>query len=160
MEREWDRSHQLAREDFAAHGRGFQRNNLQQNYQFQQVPDNIEFKAPPVPDGRQQARRTPANGTPQRVARQPIPRQSVPFRLNSQPPSDLVEIRSGQNKIQLKTNEYVRHRTKSGDTLQKLSKQYYGKPDYYLDIYLANQHLLENPGTVPIGLTLRIPLYE
>jgi nucleoid-associated protein YgaU len=60
----------------------------------------------------------------------------------------------------LETNRFVRHRSKPGETLQQVSRQYYGKPDFYLDIYLANQDVLRNPGRIPDGTSLRIPVYD
>ena len=37
--------------------------------------------------------------------------------------------------------------------------KYYGKADYYLDIYLANQDQLESPIQLPVGKPLKIPDY-
>ncbi len=85
----------------------------------------------------------------------------VPAGLTPQAKSGMVSLKSKRvNRITLETNQFVRHVTESGETLQRLSEKYYGKPDYYLDIYLANQDVLPNPATVPVGKTLRIPLYE
>ena len=73
----------------------------------------------------------------------------------------MIEIRSRQtNGLRLETNRFVRHRSKPGETLQRVSRQYYGKPDFYLDIYLANQDVLRNPGRIPTGTSLRIPVYD
>lgn len=49
------------------------------------------------------------------------------------------------------------HVVRKGDTLQSIAGEYYGSAGRYLDIYLANQHLLSNPGQLPEGLELRIP---
>lgn len=75
--------------------------------------------------------------------------------------TEMIEVRSRQtNGLRLETNRFIRHRSKEGETLQKVSRQYYGKPDFYLDIYLANQDVLRNPGRIPKGTSLRIPVYD
>ncbi|MEM7455503.1 MAG: hypothetical protein AAF456_14215, partial [Planctomycetota bacterium] len=84
----------------------------------------------------------------------------IPFGLNDQARSRLVEVRAQQTELQLSTSEFVSRTTQRGDTLQKLASEYYGSPGYYLDIYLANQDQLRNPAEVPIGITLRIPVYK
>ena len=52
------------------------------------------------------------------------------------------------------------YETRSGDTLQTISKEFYGSADYYYDLYLANRTLLSNPATVPPGMTLKIPRFD
>ena len=85
----------------------------------------------------------------------------IPFGLNEQGQRELTKIRSRQQtNIDLQTNQFSAHTTQVGDTLQSLSTEYYGKPDFYLDIYLANQQLLRNPTAIPPGIQLRIPKYE
>lgn len=49
------------------------------------------------------------------------------------------------------------HLVRPGETLQSLSRHYFGEPDYYLDIYALNQDVLTSPAAVRAGLTLRIP---
>lgn len=51
----------------------------------------------------------------------------------------------------------VLHRVIPGDTLQSIAVEYYGDPRRYLDIYLANKHLLSNPARLPENIELRIP---
>ena len=53
--------------------------------------------------------------------------------------------------------EYV---TRANDTLQLISQDFYGTPDYYFDLYLANRPMLTNPATVPVGVTLKIPKFD
>lgn len=85
----------------------------------------------------------------------------IPFGLNDQGRQELTRIRNRQqSNIDLQTNRFSQHTTQTGDTLQSLSTEYYGKPDFYLDIYLANQQILRNPAFIPAGIQLRIPKYE
>lgn len=84
----------------------------------------------------------------------------IPFGLNAEARSDLARIRDRRDtQIDLHTDSFDWHTTQPGDTLQSISTQYYGKPDFYLDIYLANQKLLRNPADLPAGTQLRIPKY-
>ena len=45
----------------------------------------------------------------------------------------------------------------SGDTLSKISKQYYGDPNQYMKIVEANQPMIKDPDEIYPGQTLRIP---
>ena len=96
---------------------------------------------------------------PNMVTRKVRPR--VPLGLTPQAKSRLVRLSSARsNRIQLETKEFVNHLAEAGESLHLLSEKYYGTPDYYLDIYLANQDVLDNPARVPAGTPLRIPLYK
>ena len=44
-----------------------------------------------------------------------------------------------------------------GDTLSKISKQYYGNPNQYNTIFEANKPMLKTPDLIYPGLMLRIP---
>ena len=44
-----------------------------------------------------------------------------------------------------------------GDTLSKISKQYYGDPNKYNAIFEANKPMLKSPDLIYPGQTLRIP---
>jgi len=46
---------------------------------------------------------------------------------------------------------------KSGDTLSKVSKEFYGDPNRYNAIFEANKPMLENPDKIYPGQVLRIP---
>jgi nucleoid-associated protein YgaU len=46
---------------------------------------------------------------------------------------------------------------KSGDTLSKLSKQFYGSTDDYLRIFYANRESLTDPFSLDVGQQLKIP---
>lgn len=51
----------------------------------------------------------------------------------------------------------VTHVVRDGDTLQAIAVEYYGTASRYLDIYLANKHVLSNPARLPPGVKLNIP---
>jgi hypothetical protein len=70
----------------------------------------------------------------------------------------LVPVRHRESRITTDTQKFISYTTVFGDTLHGLSSRFFGKPDYYLDIYLANKELLENPSTVPVNKNLRIPV--
>ncbi len=46
---------------------------------------------------------------------------------------------------------------KSGDTLSKISKQFYGDTDEYMRIFYANRDQLNDPDMIKVGQQLRIP---
>ncbi len=52
------------------------------------------------------------------------------------------------------------HRVVNGDTLEKLSQQYFGSPEQALMIFEANRQALFNPAILPIGLDLKIPVLD
>lgn len=52
---------------------------------------------------------------------------------------------------------YARHTVKSGETLGKIAKQYYGEPAKYQNIFKANSDILKNPDLIHPGQELIIP---
>ena len=85
----------------------------------------------------------------------------IPFGLTPEAKSKLVRLRRPtQQQVDVGASRYEEHMTQPGDSLQNLSTKFYGRPDFYLDIYLANQHRLRNPASVPAGVMLRIPIFE
>jgi len=46
---------------------------------------------------------------------------------------------------------------KAGDTLSKISKQFYGDPNEYMRIFYANRPMLKDPDKIQVGQTLTIP---
>jgi LysM repeat protein len=46
---------------------------------------------------------------------------------------------------------------KSGDTLSKISKQFYGDAHEYMKIFYANQGTLNDPNSIDVGQELHIP---
>lgn len=49
------------------------------------------------------------------------------------------------------------HKVAPGDTLGKISRQYYGTPNRWQEILEANRDVIKNENAVPLGATLRIP---
>jgi len=75
--------------------------------------------------------------------------------------SDTVSIRPrDRSPIMSESGRYETHRTSNGETLHDLAIKYYGDSAFYLDIYVANQSVLSNPGRVPAGIALKIPIYD
>ena len=52
---------------------------------------------------------------------------------------------------------YARHTVKSGETLGKIAKHYYGKASKYQDIFKANSDILKNPDIIYPDQELIIP---
>jgi LysM repeat protein len=46
---------------------------------------------------------------------------------------------------------------KPGDTLSKISKQFYGNPNEYMHIFYANREKLKDPDQIQVGQQLTIP---
>ena len=51
----------------------------------------------------------------------------------------------------------VTYTVKSGDTLSKISKEYYGTPDEHMRIFYANRDKLRDPDRIQVGQELVIP---
>ena len=49
------------------------------------------------------------------------------------------------------------YEVKGGDTLSKISKQFYGDADEYMRIFYANQDKLRDPDKIQVGQQLTIP---
>jgi len=46
---------------------------------------------------------------------------------------------------------------KAGDTLSKISKQFYGSPNQFMKIYEANKDQVSDPDKIQVGQELKIP---
>ncbi len=57
----------------------------------------------------------------------------------------------------IRYGDFKTYVTEGGDTLQTISQSFFGTPEYYFDLYLANRSVLANPATVPVGVELKIP---
>jgi nucleoid-associated protein YgaU len=55
------------------------------------------------------------------------------------------------------TSVYARHTVKSGESLSKIAKHYYGNPMKYNAIFEANRDILKNPDLIHPGQELVIP---
>jgi nucleoid-associated protein YgaU len=49
------------------------------------------------------------------------------------------------------------YKVKPGDTLSKISKEFYGSPNQYMKIFEANQDKLTDPDKIQVGQELKIP---
>ena len=65
---------------------------------------------------------------------------------------DFSDVQSGTES----TAEIV-YEVKSGDSLSKIAKQYYGDANAYMTIFEANKDILKNPNLIHPGQKLRIP---
>ncbi len=88
-------------------------------------------------------------------------RPIIPFGLTAEAKSNLVRLRRpASTQVEIGTSRFAEHWTQPGDSLQSLSTRFYGRPDFYLDIYLANQNQLRNPASLPAGIVLKIPIFD
>ena len=55
------------------------------------------------------------------------------------------------------TSVYHRHEVKSGESLSKIAKYYYGDAMKYPQIFEANRNILDNPDMIHPGQVLEIP---
>ena len=103
-----------------------------------------------------------AKGDLPEIEQQPIRRAAKPpFALTNEAKVKLVRLRTeALKKIPLETTKFAEHIVMPGETLQSISTRYLSKPDFYLDIYLANRDRLRNPVEIPQGIVLRVPLYK
>ncbi len=70
-------------------------------------------------------------------------------------PSDIVAD------IRVETTDYyAKYTVKSGDTLGKISKHFFGDPMKYTQIFKANTDILEHPDKIEVGQELVIPFEQ
>lgn len=77
---------------------------------------------------------------------------------------DQIKAAGGDNPSDIKANikvadtsVYARHTVKSGETLGKIAKQYYGDASKYQKIFAANSDILKNPDLIHPNQELIIP---
>ena len=73
-------------------------------------------------------------------------------KVGGEKPSDLLA-----NIIVEDTSVYHRHEVKSGESLSKIAKHYYGDMMKYKAIFEANANILDNPDMIHPGQILVIP---
>lgn len=96
----------------------------------------------------------PISNSQRRVAR-------LPFKLNSNARTRLTRLRDQTiEKISLGTTKFADHVVENGESLQAIATRYFGKPDFYLDIYMANRDRLKFPGDIRDGMVIRVPIYQ
>ena len=106
-------------------------------------------------------RQAPPRDTQPNFARAQSNARGLPFGLTDQAKTELVQLRDrADSMIGLESTNFVDHTIQEGETLQTISARYFGSPNYYLDIYLANRNKLRNPADTPAGVSIRVPVYE
>ncbi len=77
---------------------------------------------------------------------------------------DQIKAVGGDNPSDIKadikvadSSVYARHTVKSGETLSKIAKQYYGDASKYQKIFAANSDILKNPDLIHPNQELIIP---
>ncbi len=77
---------------------------------------------------------------------------------------DKIKELGGENPSDIKANitvaddsVYHRHTVKSGESLSKIAKHYYGDPMKYKKIFEANTNILKNPDVIHPDQVLIIP---
>jgi LysM repeat protein len=77
---------------------------------------------------------------------------------------DKIKATGGDNPSDIKANikvadtsVFARHTVKSGETLGKIAKQYYGDASKYQKIFAANSDILKNPDMIHPDQELIIP---
>lgn len=70
-------------------------------------------------------------------------------------PADIIaDIRVANN------DYYAQYTVKSGDTLGKIAKHFYGEPKKYSQIFDANSGILDHPDKIEVGQVLTIPFEQ
>ena len=62
-----------------------------------------------------------------------------------------------QTEQKQETSNVRMYTVKAGDTLSKISKQFYGSPGEYMKIFDANRDRLNDPDKIKVGQELKIP---
>jgi nucleoid-associated protein YgaU len=68
-------------------------------------------------------------------------------------PVDTSRAAAGTSKV----SNFQTYTVKAGDTLSKISKQFYGNANDYMRIFEANKDQLKNPDQIQPGQNLKIP---
>jgi hypothetical protein len=85
----------------------------------------------------------------------------LPFQLNSNAKTRLTKLRDQAiEKISLETTRFTDHVVENGESLQAIATRFFGKPDFYLDIYMANRDQLRFPGDIRAGMVIKVPVYQ
>lgn len=66
-------------------------------------------------------------------------------------------LNRSQRHIQRVVESFQLHIVRPGESLPSITQHYLGSPDFYLDIYLANQDILTSPAGLTPGQSLKIP---
>lgn len=124
------------------------------------VANSEETRIPPTAAAALPGSQTQAMPAPMLPAN-PAPASSAASPSTQATANSLVPVgQPGTKKLEVDTDSFRIHVVRAGDTLQSLAQKYYGKADFYLDIYLANQDQLTSPINLPAGKALKIPDYS
>lgn len=126
---------------------------------YESSPSNLQLQKPTI-----DSMSILNNALENQVAVQP--RITIPprapaetYRMKTQ--TNVVAVRPKERSpVMMNATRFATHRSVEGETLQDLALKYFGDRDYYLDIYVANQNVLDNPAILPAGIDLRIPIYD
>jgi nucleoid-associated protein YgaU len=80
-----------------------------------------------------------------------------PVDTSLQQPVQQTAQRTPEPARQEQTSNIRLYTVKSGDTLSKISKQFYGSPSDYMKIFDANRDQLTDPDKIRVGQELKIP---
>jgi nucleoid-associated protein YgaU len=80
-----------------------------------------------------------------------------PVDTSLQQPVQQTAQRPQEPERQEQTASIRLYTVKSGDTLSKISKQFYGSPSDYMKIFDANRDQLADPDKIRVGQELKIP---
>lgn len=70
---------------------------------------------------------------------------------------DADDIDSNTGDIENQNSEFIDYKVEKDDTLQKISKKFYGSFSKWPRIYEANRAKIKNPDSIKPGITIRIP---
>ncbi len=75
----------------------------------------------------------------------------------SRPPADFSDVSAGSSSGAADTGSDQMYTVKSGDSLSKIAKHYYGDGSMWHRIYEANRDKIKNPDLIQPGWELTIP---
>jgi nucleoid-associated protein YgaU len=101
----------------------------------------------------------PASSQPamSRVEPPAVSRPDTPTRPSASPPASAATTTAAVVPPAITAPAVRTHTIAAGDTLAKISRQYYGTPDRWADILAANRDVLHDEKSLVIGRVLKIP---
>ena len=108
----------------------------------------------------------PPHTVPPEKGNMPLPQDDVPviiseneIILNTDDPK--IDVNAAKKDIDaaetLMTSEFQTYTVQKGDTLWKISRQFYGSGKEWRKIFQANQDTISNPDKIKSGIEIRIP---
>lgn len=70
---------------------------------------------------------------------------------------DFSDVQSGSSSTAPAAVSYETYEVKSGDSLSKIAKKFYGDANSWKRIFEANKDIVKNPDLIQPGWKLRIP---